>query len=70
MCIALMQCADHTWKNEGPFMAALTMINVSHTKSTYDHSTNKFVHLCHTFVLYLTEKEEVLRTKLINNELS
>ena len=70
MCIALKQCADHTWKNEGAFTAALTMINVSHTKSTYDHSTNKFVHLCHTFVLYVTEKEEVLGTKLINTELS
>ena len=50
----LKAISDHIWKNVGPSTAAFTMTNISHSKSTYDHSTNKAVHMYHACVIFNT----------------
>ena len=54
MANALRQYPAQIWKYVGPCRAAFTMINVSSTKYTIDHSTNKAVHICHACVIYDT----------------
>ena len=50
----LKAISDHMWKNVGPSTAAFTMTNISHSKSTYDHSTNKDVHMYRACVIFNT----------------
>ena len=50
----LKAISDHIWKNVGPSTAAFTMINISHSKPKYDHSTNKAVHIYHACVIFNT----------------
>ena len=50
----LKAISDHIWKNVGPSTAAFTMTNISHSKSTYDHSTNKIVHIYRACVIFNT----------------